>query len=181
MVEYLIFCGKNYKTVRLHIQSDADFNDILTELNEIEIATIEISSEQIMYAILELINNSLRAHKEKNVDKKILTQFSADDGNLYIKIQDWGGGFDISGLPYDLNELIDNVDTNSETFQEYREEHGYMRFGIGLYIVKKTFDSFRLFFIDENLKPAVWESGNVKGTNIELILNGGKPEELKDE
>ena len=138
MVEYLSFHGKKYRTVRLHIRPDADFNDILSELNDIEVIKIEISSEQIMYAILELLNNSLRAHKEKGIEKKILTQFSVNDGKLHVKIQDWGGGFDISSLPYNLNEQTDDVDTNSGTFQEYREEHGYMRFGIGLYIVKKT-------------------------------------------
>jgi anti-sigma regulatory factor (Ser/Thr protein kinase) len=171
MHEYIRYRGKKYRSVRLHIRTDADFNDILKELNEIELADVPISSEQIMYAILELINNSLRAQKEKRVRKKIFSEFSlAEDDRLFITIRDWGGGFDIAKLPYDLSASAEDVDTNSETFQNYREEHGYMRFGIGLYVVKKTFDSFKLYFIDEKLKPVRWESGKARGTCIELQL-----------
>ena len=171
MLEYIQYRGKKYKTVRLHIRPDADFNDILKELNEIELADTPISSEQIIYALLELINNSLRAQRERKTQKKILTEFSLSDGSgLFIKIRDWGGGFDISKLPYDLSSSTEKVDTNSITFQNYREEHGYMRFGIGLYVVKKTFDSFHLYFIDEALHPVRWESGKAEGTCIELKL-----------
>jgi signal transduction histidine kinase len=173
MHAYIRYRGKKYRSIRLHIRTDAEFNDILQELNEIELADIPISSEQIMYAILELINNSLRAQKEKRTRKKILSEFSlAGEGGLFIKIRDWGGGFDISKLPYDLSSSTDDVDTNSETFQNYREEHGYMRFGIGLYVVKKTFDSFKLYFIDEELQQVQWESGEARGTCIELQLKG---------
>lgn len=171
MFKYIEYRGKKYRSVRLHIRTDADFNDILTELNEINFVSAPLSSEQIIYAILELINNSLRAQKERDVKKKLLTQFSITESNaLYIKIQDWGGGFDTKKLPYDLEGGTDSVDTNSETFQEYREEHGYMRFGIGLYVVKKTFSSFHLYFIDKELQPVPWESGKAEGTCIELKL-----------
>ena len=172
MSDYIQYRGKKYRKVRLHIRTDADFNDILHELNEIELYGAPISSEQIIYAILELINNSLRAQKERNISKKILTEFSlSNENSLFIKIQDWGGGFDVSKLPYDLSSSTDEVDTNSETFQNYREEHGYMRFGIGLYVVKKTFDSFHLYFINEDLQPVRWESGQAEGTCIEMKLH----------
>lgn len=173
MPSYIRYREKMYRAVRLHIRTDSDFNDILNELNELVIPEAPISGEQIIYAILELINNSLRAHKEKSIRKKILAEFSiTSDMHLQITIQDWGGGFDTSGLPYDLNGDPDSVDTNSETFQNYREEHGYMRFGIGLYVVKKTFDSFHLYFIDEDRNPVSWESGKAAGTCIELQLFG---------
>jgi sensor histidine kinase regulating citrate/malate metabolism len=174
MIEHITFREKNYRTVRLHIRPKADFSDILKVLNSIDFSFDSMSGEQVMYAVLELLNNSLRAHKEKEIRKDILTEFSVRDNSLHIKVQDWGGGFDISKLPYDLYENVDTINTNNESFQEYREHHGYIRFGIGLYVVRKTFSSFNLFFIDEQEQPAKWDSGNVRGTCIELTLGDNK-------
>lgn len=170
MIEHIMFRDKKYRSVRLHIRPYADFSDILKVLNMIEFPSASMSGEQVMYAVLELLNNSLRAHKEKEIEREILTEFSVTDGKLYIKVRDWGGGFDTSNLPYNLHEDVDNINTNDESFQEYREHHGYIRFGIGLYVVRKTFSTFNLYFIDEREFPADWESGKVQGTCIELTM-----------
>ena len=171
MVEYILFREAKYRTVRLRIYPFADFSDILKTLNQMEFPELPISSEQIIYAILELLNNSLRAHKEKNVQDQILTQFTMKDKKLHITIQDWGGGFDISSLPYNLDSEMDSIDTNNDDFQDYRERHGYIRFGIGLYVVKKTFTSFDLSFTDREGNRTDYDTGLARGTRIELTLS----------
>jgi sensor histidine kinase regulating citrate/malate metabolism len=170
MIEYIRYGKKKCRKLRLHIDPHADFSAILKTLNQMDFITTPINSEQIMYAILELLNNSLRAQKEKGVSKPILTQFSINNNSLHIKVQDWGGGFDLNQLPYDLYCNVEEINTNNENFQEYREKHGYIRFGIGLYVVRKTFHRFNLFFIDEDLMPVEYDSGKAKGTCIELSL-----------
>jgi anti-sigma regulatory factor (Ser/Thr protein kinase) len=156
------------------INSNADFNKLLSVLNTIEINGVSMQSEHITYAVLELLNNSMRAHRENNIDKKIRTEFTLSDRTLSIFIQDWGGGFDPSVLPYDLNGDPNDIDMHGQEFQQYREEHGYKRFGIGMLIVKKTFDHFKIYFIDEEMNPVTWDSGKVSGTCIELGLGENK-------
>lgn len=175
MIRYITFRGKAYRTIKLNIDPQAQFNDILLVLNTLRFNSVSINEEQIIFAILELINNSLRAHREKKKKEKITVIFHVKNNYLYIKIQDWGGGFDPSALPYDISENPDSIDTNSEVFHEYRETHGYKRFGIGLYVVKKTFHWFTLYFIDENYTPVEWDSGEAAGTCIELSI-GNKDE-----
>ncbi len=170
MIHYIRFRGKAYRKITLYIHPHAQFNDILLVLNSLRFNHDSINEEQIIFAILELINNSLRAHRENHKKEKITVLFSVKNNYLYIKIQDWGGGFDPSALPYDISENPDHIDTNSDVFHEYREAHSYKRFGIGLYVVKKTFHSFKLHFIDENHSRVEWESGKTAGTCIELHI-----------
>ena len=170
MIECIRFKTNPYKRVKLNINSKAGFNDLLATLNQIEINGAKVMSEHITYAVLELLNNSLRAHREKGIRKSITTDFSLKDGTLSIFIQDWGGGFDPSGLPYDIKKDPNQIDMHDEDFQVYREQHDYKRFGIGILIVKKTFDMFKLYFIDNNGEPVSWESGETAGTCIELEI-----------
>jgi sensor histidine kinase regulating citrate/malate metabolism len=174
MIKYITFRGKAYRTIKLYIHPNAQFNDILLVLNSLRFNNVGINEEQIIFAILELINNSLRAHREKKKNEKISVIFHVKNNYLYIKIQDWGGGFDPSALPYDISDNPEHIDTNSDVFHEYRETHGYKRFGIGLYVVKKTFHKFTLYFIDENHSQVDLESGKTAGTCIELGIGEGR-------
>ena len=174
MSKEILFNNKPYRKVNLKINSNADFNKLLSVLNTIEITVVSVQSEHITYAVLELLNNSIRAHREKNVDKDIRTEFSVEDSALNIFIQDWGGGFNPENLPYDIQKNPEEIDMHGSIFQEYREQHGYKRFGIGMLIVKKTFDHFKIYFIDENMNPVTWKSGKTSGTCIELGLGENK-------
>jgi len=174
MSKEILFNKKPYRKVNLKINSNADFNKLLSVLNTIEIPGVPVQSEHITYAVLELLNNSIRAHREKKVNKDIRTEFSVEDRSLNIFIQDWGGGFDPSQLPYDIQKDPEEIDMHGDVFQEYREQHGYKRFGIGMLIVKKTFDHFKMYFIDENLNPVTWESGRTSGTCFELGLGDSR-------
>ncbi|TFG60753.1 MAG: ATP-binding protein, partial [Spirochaetales bacterium] len=134
----LIFRQNLYKVLKINIYPHAEFNDILTMLNNIKFTGGNTKQEHIMYAVLELVNNSLRAHREQSVRKPIHIVFSCNEEDLHIEIRDSGGGFNPAKLPYDLNAPVDMIDTNNESFQTYRERFNYKRFGIGLYIAKKT-------------------------------------------
>ncbi|MBN1647535.1 MAG: ATP-binding protein [Spirochaetales bacterium] len=137
-------------------------------MKDIILPSTVIDHEQIMYSILELINNSLRAHREHRVSDDIFLHFAVDGPRLKILIQDNGRGFDPRSLPYKLDSNVSDVNLHSEDFQKYRETNGYKRFGMGLFITKKTFEFFRLNFLDQNGNPVDWESGKVKSTRIEL-------------
>lgn len=58
----------------------------------------------------------------------------------------------------------------SDQFSSYRQRHAGSRFGMGIYVAKKTFRDFHLGFVDASSQPCPWFSGKVKGTVIELGL-----------
>lgn len=169
-MEYILYQNRAYKQVSISIRPDAEFNDILLILNSLEFKECKQNEEQIIFAILELLNNSLRAHREKNIYECIRLIFRAEKKKLYISISDWGGGFDPNRLPYSIDEEPDNIDTNNEVFHQYRAKFNYLRFGIGLYVVKKTFSTFDLYFIDKQKQRVTWESGQAAGTCVELSI-----------
>ncbi|MDC7236002.1 MAG: ATP-binding protein [Spirochaetales bacterium] len=167
---YLKHKGKKYTSVVLKISKNTDFSRILDELHQIFLAGInEKKIENIRYSLLELVNNSIRAHKEQKENRDILLRFKLAGQELIITLRDWGGGFDKSRLPYDLDQDVQKIDINDQNFLEYREVHGYQRFGMGLLITKKTFDRFKLSFTDHqgNIRDN-YEEGQTAGTVIEL-------------
>ena len=172
---YIDFRTKNCKYLSLYIHHDAQFNDLLAILKEIKLPKTSVDHEQIMFSLLELINNSLRAHREKQISEDIYLQFAIDKNKLKIAVEDKGGGFDPSALPYNLDSDISEIDLHDKKFQTYREKNGYKRFGMGIFITKKTFNHFRLFFLDNNGKESLWAPGKVKSTRIEMgaYLQGG--------
>ena len=90
--ESLVLNGKQSRTVRLKISPKADFRDVLHTLGEIGIPTTRVSDENIRFAILELLNNSIRAHREKGESRDICLDLTVTDGRLVIAIRDFGGG-----------------------------------------------------------------------------------------
>jgi light-regulated signal transduction histidine kinase (bacteriophytochrome) len=170
MKPYIKYKDTLYKRVNIRIDPTVEFNDILFTLNSLGFKDCEANAEQVTFALLELINNSLRAHREKNITHSIHLIFEALDDCLHIIVQDWGGGFDPQQLPYELFQDPSSIDTNNAIFQRYRENHNYLRFGMGIYVVKKTFETFNLYFIDEKENRVNWESGKTAGTLVELTI-----------
>jgi anti-sigma regulatory factor (Ser/Thr protein kinase) len=172
MPEFICFREKRLKHLRLNFNQHAEFSDILKTLNEITFNGFSIGSNHIIYAVLELINNSLRAHRENEIDHPILTQFVVENKMLRIMVEDAGRGFDPARLPYHLDDPSDKIDLKDERFQEYSKSHGHKRFGMGILLAKKTFSDFRLSFYNAEGDTVPWENNRVHGTRIELALGG---------
>ena len=173
--------GRESRTVRLTVSPQADFRDIIHTFDAIEIPPARVSVENIRFAILELINNSLRAHRERGETRDILIDLTIADGRLFIAIRDFGGGFNPKKLPYDLDADPKALDLHSSSFQEYQRKNGYKRFGMGICVAKKTFDDFRLVFLDERDIPVPWMPGRIIGTLITLSLSMQAAEAVRAE
>ena len=162
--------GKQSRTIRLTVSPHADFRQVISILGEIHIPPTRVSGEHIRFAILELLNNSIRAHREKEEPRDILVDMTVADGRLVVAIRDFGGGFDPKRLPYDLGADPATLDLQSPSFEDYQKRNGYKRFGMGIYVAKKTFSEFRLVFLDTRDRPAPWTPGTVVGTLITLAV-----------
>jgi len=163
---HLEFKEQSSRRIVLHIHPEADFREILTVLHAISLPSFVRNEENVKYAVLELLNNSLRAHRERRVARRISTVFITRNSRLEVSVKDFGGGFDPGTLPYDLAADTTQVDHTSDAFQEYQRKNGYLRFGMGLLVARKTFDDFALSFFDEREKPVEWGAGPVCGTLI---------------
>jgi hypothetical protein len=172
MGNYFDFQSKRSDRVTVNIHPKADFREVLQTLQSIRFPDFIGNAENIKYAVLELISNSLRAHKEKKVDKQVKAVFRAGDSRIDVEVKDFGGGFDPDNLPYPLEAPVDTIDQTSDEFARYQKKHKYLRFGMGLLITKKTFPFFQVMFFDEQEKPVRWGQGVVKGTVIRVSTQG---------
>ncbi len=150
----------------MNIYPEANFRDILDILNYLSFPDYINEQDNIRYAVLELLSNSLRAHREKNVKKNIIITFNINDNNLEVSIKDFGGGFDPGNLPYNLEDDPNNIDNTGLKFLEYQKKHNYLRFGMGLLLAKRTFPIFEIIFFNKNEEPVAWSSGPILGTLI---------------
>jgi anti-sigma regulatory factor (Ser/Thr protein kinase) len=168
----LNYRGQLSRKVKINIRPQADFREILAVLGDLSLPAFIEDAENIKYAILECLNNSLRAHRERQVSRDIITSFEVQDAHLKVEIRDFGGGFDPGKLPYSLEDNPALIDHKSPAFQEYQQKHQYQRFGMGLLLVKKTFSWFELLFFDHDGRPTSWENGDVQGTCISVSTGG---------
>ena len=164
--------GRQSRTVRLTVSPDADFREVIRTIDAIVIPPVRVSAEHVRFAVLELLNNSVRAHREKGEARSISVDLTAADGGLVVAIRDFGGGFDPRRLPYDLDADPATLDLHTPAFEEYQKRHGYKRFGMGIYVAKKTFDGFRLVFLDAQDRQTPWQPGVCTGTLITLTVTG---------
>lgn len=168
MKRYIEYEKKRYHSLTLRIQPSTSFQYVLARMNEIQFIGCELPSEHIIYSVLELLNNSLRAHRDKEVPEPILLQFRACSQGFEIFIRDRGGGFDVHSLPYNLHSDIEEIDIHDKSFEKYRQRHNYQKFGLGLYLARRTFPYFSLNFFDSGEKEVDWGEGSVAGTQIRL-------------
>jgi anti-sigma regulatory factor (Ser/Thr protein kinase) len=162
--------GRESKTVRIRLSPSADFRGVLHAFDAIELPKTRMGSENLKFAVLELVNNSIRAHRERGERRDILIDFTVTEEELHIAVRDFGGGFDPGRLPYALDADPSTLDLHSEVFQEYREKNGNKRFGMGIFLAKKTFERFQLIFVDEKATPVPWTPGKIEGTLIRMGL-----------
>lgn len=174
--------GRECRTIRVKVDPTADFRRIIHTFDAIELPKLPVEAENLKFSILEMVNNSIRAHKERGETREIIIDMTLMDGRLHIAVRDFGGGFDPRLLPYPLDEDPSKLDIRSPSFTAYQERNGYKRFGMGIYLVKKTFDNFTLVFLDNKDTPVQWDAANVIGTLIRVDLrtledeNDGKRE-----
>lgn len=167
-MRYIVYKGKKYNRFVLNFKMDEPFYEILNRINSLEIPNSPHDDEHTRYAILELINNSIRAQRELGTDTLIKVGFKVRDDDLSISIVDQGGGFDINLLPYDIKSEAEKINTENMDFQQYREKNHYKKFGMGLVFVRKLFSDFELNFYDENGKDIPYHPDRVIGTRITI-------------
>jgi len=169
-LESLKMNGKQSRTIRLSVNPQADFRQVIHTLEAIVFPPVRVNAEHVRFAVLELLSNSIRAHKEKGEPRNISIDLTISDGRLVVTIRDFGGGFDTGTLPYALEADPSRLDLHSPEFEEYQKRNGFKRFGMGIYVAKKTFDDFRLVFLDDRDQPMSWRPGKTVGTLITLSV-----------
>jgi anti-sigma regulatory factor (Ser/Thr protein kinase) len=174
MIKSLNVDGRKSRTIRVKVSPSADFRGVLHAFDSIEIPPTRVGPENLRFAILELINNSIRAHREHADDRDILIDLTVTSERLHIAVRDYGGGFDPTLLPYDLSADPKTLDIHMKSFQDYQTRNGFKKFGMGIYLAKKTFDHFQLIFLDENDTPTPWSPGGIVGTLIRIDLAIGE-------
>jgi anti-sigma regulatory factor (Ser/Thr protein kinase) len=162
--------GKRSRTIRVKMNPSADFRGVIHTFDSIKLPKTDIDPENLKFAILELINNSIRAHKERGEERDILIDITVAESRLHVAIRDYGGGFDPGLLPYPLDSDPAALDIHAQAFHQYQEKNGYKRFGMGIYLAKKTFEEFHLLFLDEKDTPVSWAPGRIVGTLIRANL-----------
>jgi anti-sigma regulatory factor (Ser/Thr protein kinase) len=170
-LESLQMNGKQSRTIRLSVSPQADFRQVIHTLEAIVLPPVRVNEEHVRFAVLELLNNSIRAHREKGEQRDISIDLTISDGRLVVTIRDFGGGFDTGKLPYALEDDPSRLDLHSREFEEYQRRNGFKRFGMGIYVAKKTFDDFRLVFLDDRDRPMSWRPGETAGTLITLSVS----------
>jgi anti-sigma regulatory factor (Ser/Thr protein kinase) len=173
-VESLALRSRRCRQLRLNIHPSAEYRRVLDVLNCLYLPPSVGNPENVKFAVLELISNSLRAHRERRVQQQVLTVLRWEDGHLTVTIRDFGGGFDPYSLPYDLEGDVRAVDPNGSRFLEYQKRNNYQRFGMGLLVARRIFPTFSLLFLDPAGRPVRWGEGRVEGTFIRLSTRGGK-------
>jgi anti-sigma regulatory factor (Ser/Thr protein kinase) len=173
-VESLALRSRRCRQLRLNIHPSAEYRRVLDVLNCLYLPPSISNPENVKFAVLELISNSLRAHRERRVQQQVLTVLRWEEGQLKVTIRDFGGGFDPYSLPYDLEGDVRAVDPNGARFLEYQKRNNYQRFGMGLLVARRVFPIFSLLFLDPAGRPVRWGEGQVEGTLIRLSTQGGK-------
>ena len=170
MPQNLAIDGKAFYTVRIKISPSSDFRRVIHALDCVEFPSLKVTPENLKFAVLELVNNSVRAHREREEERDITVDMTAVDGKLHVAVRDFGGGFDPGVLPYSLESDPSTLDVLSESFLSYQKRNAYRKFGMGILVAKRTSDRFQLVFLDENDTPVPWDPERVAGTLIRMEL-----------
>lgn len=168
MVPYVEYRSQRFSTLLLEFDPAEEFRLAVEKLGELHYPSIPVNPDLVSFALLELLSNSIRAHRDRKVLEPVRLDIAVTEEELAFSVIDAGRGFNPALLPYDLNAPPPAVDLMDSNFTEYRERYGGTRFGMGLFVAKKTFPRFSLSFIDREERPCSWFSGSVRGTKIEL-------------
>jgi hypothetical protein len=162
--------GAEHRSANILVRPNCEFPTLLGTFNAIRYPDTGVSDEQISFAILELVSNSLRAHRERGKDESVAVRVWIEGALMMVSVSDRGGGFDPSRLPYGLDEPVESLDLMAPGFIAYRERYDNARFGMGLVAVRKIFPVFSLKFVDPSGADLPWPSPGIEGTIIVLGL-----------
>lgn len=168
MLPYLEYRHRQCQDLSLRFAPSQEFREVVDAVRAVRLPPISVNAELAAFSVLELLSNSIRAHREHGVKEDVSLWYTLETDRLKIEILDSGRGFDPSRLPYSLSDPPDRVDPTSDVFVAYRSAHGNGRFGMGLLAARRTFPEFSLSFVDRDLNPCPWFSGMVRGTRILL-------------
>lgn len=167
----LNYAGEERRAIKVLVRPRCEFPSVFKVFNAIRYPTTGVADEQISFAILELVSNSMRAHKERGCEEAIIVRLWIEGNFMMIRVSDQGGGFDPSRLPYSLSAPVDSLHLMAPEFIAYRERYGNTRFGMGLVAVRRIFPLFSLKFVDASGKELVWPSVEIAGTTIILGIS----------
>jgi anti-sigma regulatory factor (Ser/Thr protein kinase) len=171
----LLYDSYRGDSLQLALPHDLGMKEILEIFGRLHYPDTGQADEQLSFALIELVSNSLRAQKERSALEPIMVRLHVSENSLEVEVLDHGGGFDFSALPFDLDGPVDEIDPMSESLGVYRLSHGYTRCGLGLLSVRKIFQSFKIDLIDHLGHELKWPSPDIAGTRIRLssaILDG---------
>jgi len=168
-MRYLKYKDEMYRSLIFNISDKAPLNAILKCINLVDSGISHELEEHIYYSTMELVNNSLRAHREKGISSRpVRVKVSAGDELLSIEILDYGGGFNTAELPYNYLLPPEKVNTEDFSFQRYREKYEYRRFGMGLLTARQLADTFSLLFHRNGEKSDTYREGETDGTIVTM-------------
>ncbi len=171
-MNYILYGSRKLKQFTMLFSHKEKPYRIIERVNRINIPFIPLADEYILYALLEILDNSWQAHRNKGITGWIRLILKVQDSNLGITITDQGGGFDITNLPYNWDDNVNDIDTTSDLFKNYRMKHNYRKCGVGLISVRRLFPVFNLSFYDRDGQDVPWSSGGVTGTRVSVLLEG---------
>jgi anti-sigma regulatory factor (Ser/Thr protein kinase) len=181
-MNYIFYKGNCYGDLRIHFSPKLNGADFFKILELVEFPVKESDNVLLKYALTELVTNSLRALHERKRREAVVVNLKIAGNFLKIVVTDQAGGFDLHKLPIDINADAKKLDFTTREFQEYREKHGFNRFGIGLVSAKMALDAFHLVFIDAAGKEAAWKGeGSVAGTRITAAKRLTSAEKLAED
>jgi hypothetical protein len=162
--------GVEHRAANIAVRPNCEFPTVLGTFNAIRYPNTGVSDEQISFAILELVSNSMRAHRERGREEAIVVRVWIEGSLMMVSVADRGGGFDPGRLPYAFDVPVASLDLMAPEFIAYRERYDNARFGMGLVAVRKIFPVFSLKFVDGSDKELAWPSPGIEGTMIVLGL-----------
>ena len=159
------------RRLRLTFTSDCTSASLCDVLADLDLPLTRVDMICVRYALMELLANALRASLEKHAGDGVCLEIWCDGDRLRFKASDSAGGFDVRLLPYDLNSSCDDVDLESEVFDQYRQRYHDTRFGLGLVSARTAVREFRLVFLDHAGREVPWkDDGSIKGTEVTFSM-----------
>ncbi|OQX28868.1 MAG: hypothetical protein B0D92_06700 [Spirochaeta sp. LUC14_002_19_P3] len=127
------------------------FSSTVEQVNALKFHA-QISDESIRVALLELLANSIRAHREKQISSKVKLEIRRNKRCIAISLTDRGGGFSPKKPP-PLAPSARNP-----------------RFGMGLNLAKKLLPTMNIRFYNAQNSFIPYTPGKTEGTHIDIVL-----------
>ncbi len=119
----ILYDGEERKSVRIMVRPRCEFPAVLAIFNAMRFPDTGVPDEQISFAILELVSNSMRAHVERGSEDSIVIRLWIKGHLFMATVSDRGGGFDPARLPYSFDAPVASLNVMAPEFIAYRERY----------------------------------------------------------